>query len=76
MLFTSQNAPHITLGNEQCLKLLLGVVLQQRALDFVMKPDPPAKIYANSDSEPDFHKVRTINVGNFLPYTSCVPYSS
>jgi hypothetical protein len=28
MLFTSQNTPHmshITLGNEQCLKLLLGV---------------------------------------------------
>jgi hypothetical protein len=25
MLFTSHNTPHITLGNEQCLKLLLGV---------------------------------------------------
>jgi hypothetical protein len=25
MLSTSQNTPHITLGNEQCLKLLLGV---------------------------------------------------
>jgi hypothetical protein len=25
MLFTSQNTHHITLGNEQCLKLLLGV---------------------------------------------------
>jgi hypothetical protein len=25
MLFTSHNTPHITLGNDQCLKLLLGV---------------------------------------------------
>jgi hypothetical protein len=25
MLFTSHNTPHITLGNEQCVKLLLGV---------------------------------------------------
>jgi hypothetical protein len=25
MLFTSQTSPHITLGNEQCLKLLLRV---------------------------------------------------
>ncbi len=25
MLFTPHNTPHITLGNEQCLKLLLGV---------------------------------------------------
>jgi hypothetical protein len=25
MLFTSHNTPHITLDNEQCLKLLLGV---------------------------------------------------
>jgi hypothetical protein len=25
MLFTSHNTPHITLGNGQCLKLLLGV---------------------------------------------------
>jgi hypothetical protein len=25
LLFTSHNTPHITLGNEQCLKLLLGV---------------------------------------------------
>jgi hypothetical protein len=25
MLFTSQDTPHITLSNEQCLKLLLGV---------------------------------------------------
>jgi hypothetical protein len=25
MLFTSHNTPHIPLGNEQCLKLLLGV---------------------------------------------------
>jgi hypothetical protein len=27
MLFTSHNTPHITLGNEQCLKLLLGVCI-------------------------------------------------
>ncbi len=25
LLFTSHNTPHITLGNEQCLKILLGV---------------------------------------------------
>jgi hypothetical protein len=24
MLFTSHNTPHITLGNKQCLKVLLG----------------------------------------------------
>jgi hypothetical protein len=33
MLFTSQNTPHITLGNEQCLKLLLGVCNTEERCD-------------------------------------------
>jgi hypothetical protein len=34
MLFTSHNTPHITLGNEQCLKLLLGVCNIKKWGDF------------------------------------------
>jgi hypothetical protein len=33
MLLTSQNTPHITHGNEQCLKLLLGVCNTKRRGD-------------------------------------------
>jgi hypothetical protein len=33
MLFTSHNTPHMTLGNEQCLKLLLGVCNTKKSGD-------------------------------------------
>jgi hypothetical protein len=33
MLFTSRNTPHITLGNEQCLKLILGVCHTKKLAD-------------------------------------------
>ncbi len=33
MLFTSHNAPRITLGNEHCLKLLLGVCNTKKRAD-------------------------------------------
>jgi hypothetical protein len=32
MRFTSHNTPDITLGNEQCLKLLLGVCNTKRSV--------------------------------------------
>jgi hypothetical protein len=45
MLFiiTSQNTPHITFVNEQCLKLLLGVcnTKKQCCEKSVADPDPP-----------------------------------
>jgi hypothetical protein len=33
MLFTYQNTPHITFGNEQCLKLLLGICNTKKSGD-------------------------------------------
>jgi hypothetical protein len=33
MLFTSHNTPHITVGNKQCLKFLLGVCNTKRRGD-------------------------------------------
>ncbi len=51
-LFTSQNTPHITHGNEQCLKLLLGVCNTKKrgdlSLSLFVKGDinvwPPLKV--------------------------------
>ncbi len=40
MLYTSQNTPHITLGNEQSLKLLLGVCNTKKRGDLSVSLSP------------------------------------
>ncbi len=40
MLFTSHNTPHITLGNEQCLKLFLEFATVKRgAISYISASD-------------------------------------